>query len=189
MDKAQLQKGIVVVLLLAFAWTFGGALRSGGRRPVAPPVSQVAAPNQTMPMLPDAIKKYHAQYETPEGRENDELLPAPPPETVAYTAGSLRNPMVSLLPKPVEEPAPAETASANAPAETLRRPPTVQVQGIIWGSSRPQALIDGSLYEVGDTVAGAKIVSIDRAGVTVGIGRTTFTLKPTADMNTMAGMQ
>lgn len=181
--KNQLQKGIVAALLLVFAWTFSGALKSLWNQWAARPV---AADLQTAP-LPDAIKAHHQRYDAPEGREARPIQPAAS-ETIAYTAATLRNPMVSLLPKPVEEPGAILVETAGSPPmETVRQPPAVVVQGVIWGSYRPQALIDGALYEVGDTIQNAQIVSIDRSGVTVSVHGATFALTPLIAGEAMAG--
>ncbi len=182
--KSQLQKGIVAALLLVFVWTFGGALKSlWNQRPASP----VAADLQMAP-LPDAIKAHQQRYDAPEGQEHQPIQPAAS-ETIAYTADALRNPMVSLLPKPVEGPGavPADTVGSS-PMDTVRQAPAVIVQGIIWGSNRPQALIDGVLYEVGDTIQNAQIVSIDRSGVTVNVHGATFALTPLIAGEAMAGM-
>ena len=183
--KSQLQKGIVAALLLVFAWTFGGALKPlWSRRAVSP----VATDLRTAP-LPDAIKARHQRYDAPQGPEAHPIQPAAS-ETITYTAAALRNPMVSLLPTLVEEPGMVLAGTAgDSPMETLRQPPAVIVQGIIWGSYRPQALIDGALYEVGDTIQNAQIVSIDRSGVTVNVHGATFALTPLIAGEAMAGMQ
>lgn len=41
----------------------------------------------------------------------------------------------------------------------------VKVQGIIWGTKMPQAIIDNKVYIVGDKIKDAEIVSIDKEGV------------------------
>ncbi|MFH1848195.1 MAG: hypothetical protein ABH825_03135 [Candidatus Omnitrophota bacterium] len=42
-----------------------------------------------------------------------------------------------------------------------------KVSAIVWGTDRPQTIINGELYEVGDVVKGAKITDIDKAGIHV----------------------
>lgn len=87
---------------------------------------------------------------------------------VEYTADSLRDPFVSLLPTgqsaiaKVVTPGEGGEGSSGEPATF----PALKVQGIIWGGARPQAVIDGEVYDVGDTVQGTRIIGIDHTGVT-----------------------
>lgn len=55
------------------------------------------------------------------------------------------DPFDSLLP---------EKAATIAPdgTEKVSTPPAVTVEGAIWGSDMPQAIIDGEVYKVGDTL-------------------------------------
>jgi hypothetical protein len=111
------------------------------------------------------------------------VQPPPPIPTVvrpSYTAeaAARRDPMVSLLPDQTQA-SEAVAEGRTPPARALRAggsdgaptPATVggalSVEGMVWGAARTQALINGTLYEVGDVVEGARILSIERAGVTV----------------------
>ena len=49
---------------------------------------------------------------------------------------------------------------------------------MFWGGARPQVLIDGQLYDLGDTVQDSQIVGITRDGVTVVSQGVTFVLQP-----------
>ncbi len=110
---------------------------------------------------------------TPPAAEVAQPLPIPPAAVrPSYTAeaAARRDPMVSLLPDQTqasESPATGRTPSDNT---AWRAPPVggaLSVEGMVWGPARTQALINGTLYEVGDAVEGARIVSIEREGVTV----------------------
>jgi hypothetical protein len=88
--------------------------------------------------------------------------------TSDYTADSSRDPFLSWLPsadgKPVtrggERPA---TEASSAPVTSA--PSGVKIEGVIWGGPRPQAVIDGKVYDVGDVVQGARIRRIGPDGV------------------------
>jgi len=41
------------------------------------------------------------------------------------------------------------------------------VQGVIWGGSLSQAIINNKVVTIGDDIEGAKIIYIDRQGITV----------------------
>ena len=76
--------------------------------------------------------------------------------------------MVSLLPLPPALAASSDEARAE-PGSTPQpsAPPDLHVQGIVWGSDRPRAIINDSVYGVGDAVGGSVILLIDSRGVTV----------------------
>jgi hypothetical protein len=79
----------------------------------------------------------------------------------------LRDPLVSLLPKPLEPapaPLPLEMPGSNRPDVT---PPQLTVQGLWWGDEKPKAIINGQIYGIGDEVDGAVITGIGRDGVTL----------------------
>jgi len=75
---------------------------------------------------------------------------------ILYSADNYRDPFESLLPK--EEAAQKET-SKKAP-ETL----AVTIEGVIWDSDIPQAIIDGDVYKIGDKLKkiDAKVFRINR---------------------------
>ena len=76
---------------------------------------------------------------------------------VRYTSTNLRDPFtLSTLPEVVE-----------ISEEPITGMPQLDVQGFVWGSSLPQAIINGKVCSVGDTIEGAKIIKIDQAGITI----------------------
>lgn len=175
--KMQLQQAAVGALLLVFLWTFLGALRStrGSR---TPPPSQL--PQGLSAELPAVIDRFHRQLDQEQQAAMPPQRAVAPAEIVSYTAKGLRDPMVSLLPKPVQESAVGQPGGAAAPspkaAPRAPSPPAVTVEGIIWGGTRPQAIIRGKVYDVGDTVDGVTITAIDEDGVKVVAAGTTFSL-------------
>ena len=77
-------------------------------------------------------------------------------EVVEYKAESLSDPFI--------EPEMEEIATESA--ETTVMPlPDFSVQGVIWGGSLPQAIINEQVVKIGDTIAGAKVISIGKEGV------------------------
>jgi hypothetical protein len=88
-----------------------------------------------------------------------------PPE-LSYTATNFRDPFEAAYPKKQvkKEVASNEAASAEESAKNL---PDFIVQGLIWGGSMPQAIIDGNVVHIGDTIQEAKVVYIDKEGITV----------------------
>ncbi len=51
-----------------------------------------------------------------------------------------------------------------------------QVQGIIWGGSFPQAIINNKVVRVGDTIEEVRITDINKSGVTVFSGNRQYNL-------------
>ena len=104
-------------------------------------------------------------------------LGAPWAEAVQYTGGTLRDPFESLLPEPVEEtPKPTVTGQTSTPITDL-----LNVQGTVWNSDRPQAVINGAIVSVGETVHGAEIVSITVQGVKIFYQGREYTIRPGKD--------
>ena len=87
---------------------------------------------------------------------------------------SFKNPFTSLLPKPEPE-VTKETAGAfEEPAPDIAQipsaiiqPPQLQINGLVWNSDRPQAIINNDIVTIGDVVAEAKILDITRNGVRI----------------------
>jgi hypothetical protein len=118
--------------------------------------------------------------------EESELLPPASGEPL-YAAYDVRDPFQSLLPQTVEpgpgsgawgpEGAPAPPPSQGAPPS----PPSLVIQGMLWGATEPSAIINDEVYRVGERVQGAVIRSIDRTGVSVEAGGSTWRLAPRAE--------
>lgn len=71
---------------------------------------------------------------------------------VEYRASALRDPFEEKK-KPV----------IAAKKDTRETP--LNLEGLVWNSVRPQAIINGTVVEVGSEVGGAKVLAIDRKGV------------------------
>lgn len=97
-----------------------------------------------------------------------------PSSVVEYTADDARDPFQSLLPsarRPQAAVTGAPIAHGTRPVPTTGASlPIVSassgtLEGIVWGGPRPQAVIDGEVYDLGDVVQGARITSIEPGGV------------------------
>lgn len=95
----------------------------------------------------------------------------------AYMAGEYRDPLVSLLPQPTEETMASRGEEKQAP-KPAPVAPDMTIEVMLWGGSRPQVLIEGRIYQIGDIVQDSEIVEISREGVTVVSQGTTFVLRP-----------
>ena len=181
--KTKVEQRLALGLLVVFGCVMVGALRSlgvlGRRNPQAEPLSRVAAGLQGE--APEGLTRLHERLTDARSKVSEAFANAvgsgETPVQYTYTASKLRDPLVSLLPA---EQVPQLSAAQQPSVATAAPPqaPTVTVHGMIWGGLRPQALIDGQLYKIGDVVQGARIVSITQEGVTVAIRKATFLLRP-----------
>ena len=72
---------------------------------------------------------------------------------------------VYIEPEEIEEFLPLE----EEVVEEVSSPPTVTIQGILWGTTSPRAIIDGSVYKKGDQVKnqGGELVGIEKNNVVI----------------------
>lgn len=91
---------------------------------------------------------------------------------VNYKAGNLRNPFESTLPTDIEK------ASKDAPM------PSLTIDGLVWGSEKPQAIINDTVVQLGDEIQGAKLIDISKEGVTVIYNGKLYELKQKRKMKT-----
>ena len=45
--------------------------------------------------------------------------------------------------------------------------PDLNIEGLIWNSDMPQAIINGSVIKIGDYIEGVRVVEIDKKGITI----------------------
>jgi len=152
--KNQRELLLVMMLLGVFALTLSGAFKNAGvftsraSGPVMGTTSRArqAAPPTTVPAQAPVVK---------------------PTDQARYTASDLRDPLQSLLPEPrkpeATRPQESHTVSARAPSP----PPSLRLEGVVWGGAEPKAIIGQGVYGVGAVVEGATIKSIGRDGITV----------------------
>jgi len=79
-----------------------------------------------------------------------------------YKAEGLRDPFQSPI---ADESIKAQGTQGSKTKEIPT--PALTIKGIIWGGNINQAIINNELVKTGDTIQGARIVSIDKNGVTV----------------------
>lgn len=61
--------------------------------------------------------------------------------------------------------------------------PSLQVQGMVWGGSFPQAIINNKVVRIGDTVEGAQIINITKDSVTVFFGNRQYNLSTSSPVS------
>ncbi|MCK9595169.1 MAG: hypothetical protein PHH68_01225 [Candidatus Omnitrophica bacterium] len=84
---------------------------------------------------------------------------------VDYSAQDYRDPFDSNLDDiPVKQP---EVSVEVAQDTAAIKPPEMNIQGIFWGGSYAQAIIDNKVVKVGDSIKGAKITVISKDGIKI----------------------
>lgn len=179
--KRKLERVVFVGLVAVFLLGLMNMLKGSHRSPARPrPISSAPA------LAPKAVAPgpSHGTPAPSWTRSGGSGLPEGAIGTrIQYTAEDFRDPLVSLLPNPKQD----SRAALATEEQAVKPPPTapmLMIQGMLWGGQRPQVLIDGKLYEVGDTVQGSQIVEIGREGVAVVNQGATFVLRPPAMANT-----
>lgn len=77
-----------------------------------------------------------------------------------YDASDSRDPFKSPFSKSEEVP-------EAGTQEVDRRPPSLVVEGVVWGGKFPQAIVNKQVVKIGDVIEGAMITQISAEGVTV----------------------
>ena len=72
----------------------------------------------------------------------------------------MRDPFMSLLPKERE----SVVSNPGLPIED-----GYQLQGILWNSEKPQAIVNGEVVTEGSAVGGAQVIRIEKKGVTLSV--------------------
>lgn len=101
------------------------------------------------------LKKMEEQAE-PSKAASQEVITRP---TVEYNAETFKDPFLGVAEKAVPAEKVVSVEKVSLPALT--------VQGIIWGTKLPQAIINNKVVKTGDTIGDVRIVGIDKEGVTV----------------------
>lgn len=74
---------------------------------------------------------------------------------IKYFGGNYRDPFLSYL--PVEKPKEKVVEKIN--------PPDLKLQGIVWGSDKPRAIINGMVLGKGDKILEVEILDISKEGI------------------------
>jgi hypothetical protein len=108
--------------------------------------------------------------------------PKIPVPKVEYTANDARDPFLACAKSQKKN----EQAKDQQPAEAVVLPP-LAIQGIIWGSSLPQAIVNGKLLTIGDTVAEVTITGISGDGLEVRFKDRPFHISSPASLQRRGG--
>lgn len=97
------------------------------------------------------------------------------PNIVFCVEEVMRDPFIPQLPRKEKVVTTTPEAGKSAPQVTA---PKFTVQGMVWDSDKPQAIIDNKIYNLGDEINGAKIIEINKEGVKVIYQSNIFVITP-----------
>ncbi len=95
-----------------------------------------------------------------------------------------RDPFRSLL--PAEKKERVTVSEINNPHQEETVSLKIDLQGVFWGVERPQAIINGKVYNVGDKLPdydGAEIVKIEKDSVSISYKDKVFIFRPRSEIN------
>ncbi len=93
---------------------------------------------------------------------------------VSYSGENVRDPFLCFF-----ELGAVVTNPNEQRIETKPTLPKLEVQGLIWGTKMPQAIINNQIIRPGDTISGAEVLDVRKEGVYVLYGGYQFILRPT----------
>lgn len=81
----------------------------------------------------------------------------------------VNEPVVLPPPPAVQEPSVSmpRQGDITRPPRILEPLPGINIAGVVWNTGRPQAIINGQIVGIGDTVSGVKILDVKKMGITV----------------------
>ncbi len=160
MTKTQIQTTVVVVLLLAFLGLW--VMTRKTTQPFVVPQPQPLAP---APPAPPATSP-PSNLPAPPGSPS--LVEEPVVERDPFDLPDLLKEVLRQRQREREEAGRHKNERpVTSEVPTPPQPPPLSLQGIFWGTPRPQALINRRILSVGDTIEGARVMAINREGVTV----------------------
>jgi len=191
-QNAKFQQLAALALLGVFGLVLQHSLkqmRSKGK-PVTPP-AQAEVVEEAAPAAARAVQSLQGRQAAIQRLEQEgggQPGPAAGAAPGVAVNKELRDPLISLLPsqKQFQQQRQRTQADAKAAASAAKpqpsagggSAPSVTVQGLIFNGAFPQAIIDGSVYKVGEMVLGAKIIGITRDGVMFDVQGTVFVVSP-----------
>ena len=107
----------------------------------------------------------------------EKIIPPPTPVTKLEPVKEKERPTPIIQPTIIENPKPImpRVVEEVIPPKPF---PKLKISGIIWNSQRPQAIINGEILEIGDTISDAQLIDIQPYQVQFLFEKEKHTLKP-----------
>ena len=88
-----------------------------------------------------------------------------------------KDPFIPLLPKKDVVQTPTATV-ATTQTPTVLVPPQLRITGLIWNSTKPQAIINNQVVGIGDAINDVTIVGIQKTSIDIVYQGTYFSIDP-----------
>jgi hypothetical protein len=95
---------------------------------------------------------------------------------VEFNAVFARDPFTPMF--PAKEAKEGSLTQGPFLKEEVIQPPTLIVQGLVWGTNLPQAIVENKVVRIGDHINEAEVVRIDKEGIMISYKGKTFTIRP-----------
>jgi len=74
-----------------------------------------------------------------------------------------------------------EKGEVIEPPKPVITPPSLTINGLVWNSEFPQAIVNNQIVKLGDTIEGVTVVGIHREGIDITFEGTQFTINKDAN--------
>ena len=88
-------------------------------------------------------------------------------KNVKYNPVESADPLKNIFLEFLEDLRSGKAKKVDEKAKKQIKVPQMSIIGLVWNSDAPQAIINGRVVSVGDTIEGAKLVAVDKSGVKV----------------------
>lgn len=162
---------LMVFLLNLFPSTTYG---QGANKNIFDKIKNFGKALQEKNTLQDLLKKTKKSYGAPAEVNILNSIKSP------FEPRTPKEKIVAIKPKPKPKPKPKIKYTPKQPEIAVPEIPlpTFQVNGLVWDTERPQAILDSQVINVGDTLKGCTVINIDKNGILLNFQDRTFTVQP-----------
>lgn len=122
---------------------------------------------------------FTASFSAEEGFRVKDIMKEPPKEIAPPIVEAIERPRVEYNASKLRDPFQGEVMKSGPEgtvAQSAFKPPELKIEGVIWGGKVNQAIINGKVLTIGDTIENARIVDIKKEGVKIFYGNREFDL-------------
>ncbi len=120
------------------------------------------------------ITKNPFKPQLPEKEESKKVIPKEfKPVKIEEPKGNLWDKFKNIQP-----PNFSKTTEPKQEVEIAVIPPQLIITGLIWNTDRPQAIVNGQIVDIGDTIEATKIVAIRKNAIDISFKGKTLTIRP-----------
>lgn len=122
---------------------------------------------------------FTAVFSAEEGFRVKDIMKEPPKEIAQPKVEVIERPRVEYNASKLRDPFQGEvtkTGPEGTITQSAFRPPELKIEGVIWGGKINQAIVNGKVVTIGDTIENARIVDIKKEGIKIFYGNREFDL-------------